>query len=296
MSRTVLDIWIPEDRGSNVLQVITQTSAVEALSTKEPMKTDAKIIPAINGVAVSVIAKGGAYPEDSTVDSEVILKSRKFGTAIRIAEEDLEDIPTDVIANKQKAWATAYAVELDNACLGTTGASDGAATPFDSVYRVVSTNAAVSATNLVKTAGALTYDHLSNAIAAVERGAYFGDLVIIAHPFFKGGFRSIKDTTGEPVFVQGLAGTPDTLFGYNVVWSRGAKTSAVASSNPTGNPLLIAVSKEHLLLGERSGPESFVIPGSTGASALTDETILKMRSRRAFVLGNAAAAAVIEVS
>lgn len=296
MARVVLDNWIPEERGSTVLQVISQTSAVEALATKETMKTDAKIIPAMNGVAVSVIAKGAAYPEDAVVDGEVVLKARKFGTAIRIAEEDLADIPTDVIANKQKAWATSYAIELDNACLGTTGAADGVATPFDSVYRVVSSNASVSATNLIKTAGAVTYDDFSNALGAVENGAYFGDLVIIAHPFFKGAFRNIKDNTGEPIFVQGLAGTPDTIFGYSVVWSRGAKTSAAATSNPTGNPLLIAVSKEHLLVGERSGPESFVIPGSTGASALTDETILKMRSRRAFVLGNAEAAAIIEVT
>lgn len=293
--RVVLDNWIPEERGSTVLQVISQTSAVEALSTKESMKTDAKIIPAMNGVAVSVIAKGAAYPEDATVDSEVTLKARKFGTAIRIAEEDLADIPTDVIANKQKAWATAYAVELDNACLGTTAAANGGTVPFDSVYRVVSTSASASA-NLIQTAGAVTYDDFSAVLGAVENGQYFGELVIIAHPFFKGAFRGIKDNNGEPIFVQGLAGTPDTIFGYNVVWSRGAKTSAVATSNPTGNPLLIAVSKEHLLLGERSGPESFVIPGSTGASALTDETILKMRSRRAFVLGNAEAAAIIEVT
>ena len=294
MARVNVDNWIPEERGSSVLEVVAQTSAVEALATREPMSTDAKIIPSVNGVSVSVIAKGAAYPEDVTADGEVTLKARKFGTAVRIAEEDLADSPANIIGSKQKSWATAYAVELDNACLAVTGAENGSTVPFTSVYAKVTADAPA---NVIKTAGAVSYDDFSAALAAVEGGSFSGaDLVVIAHPFFKSAFRDIKDGNGAPLFVQGLAGTPDTIFGYRVVWSRGAKTSAVATSNPTGNPLLIAVNPDHLLLGVRSGPESFLIDGNTGASALTDEAILKMRSRRAFTLGNAEAAAIVEVT
>ena len=294
MARVNVDNWIPEERGSSVLEAVAQTSAVEALATRENMGTDAKVIPAVNGVAVSVIAKGAAYPEDVTADGEVTLKARKFGTAIRIAEEDLADSPANIIASKQKSWATAYAVELDNACLAVTGAENGTTVPFTSVYSAVNTGASG---NIIKTAGAVTYDDFSAALAKVEGGAYSGaDLVVIAHPFFKSALRDVKDSTGSPLFVQGLAGTPDTIFGYRVVWSKGAKTSAVATSNPQGNPLLIAVNPDFLLLGVRSGPESFLIDGNTGASALTDEAILKMRARRAFTLGNAEAAAIVEVT
>lgn len=294
MTRVNLDNWIPEEKGSTVLAAVAQTSAVEALATREPMSTDAKIINAVAGVAVSVIAKGGAYPEDSAVDSEVTMKARKFGTAIRIAEEDLADIPADIIGQKQRAWSTSYAIELDNACLAVTAAENGSTVPFTSVYAKVTADAPA---NVIKTAGAVTYDDFSAVLAAVEGGDFSGaDLVVIAHPSFKSALRNLKDSNGAPLFVQGLAGTPDTIFGYKIVWSKGAKTSAVATSNPTGNPLLVAVNPDHLLLGVRSGPESMLIDGNTGASALTDEAILKMRARRAFTLGSAEAAAILEVT
>lgn len=294
MARVNVDNWIPEERGSSVLEVVAQNSAVEALATRENMGTDAKVVPAINGIAVSVIAKGGAYPEDETVDGEVTLKARKFGTAIRIADEDLKDSPADIIGQKQRSWATAYAVKLDNAVLGTTGAENGTTVPFTSVYAKV---AADAPENLIQTAGAVSYDDFSAALSAVEGGQYSsGELAIIAHPFFKGAFRNLKDDNGSPLFVQGLAGTPDTLFGYRVVWSRGAKTSATASETPNGNPLMVVVNPDHLLLGVRSGPESAFASADSGAAFLTDEALLKMRSRRAFTLGAPEAAAIIEVT
>lgn len=300
MARVNLDNWIPEERGSAVLETVAQASAVELLATRESMSTDAKIIHRQNAVGVSVIPKGGTYPEDVTVDGEVTLKARKFGTAIRIAEEDLADIPTNIIAAKQKEWAKAYAVELDNATLAVTAAENGTTVPFTSVYRTLATADAelgyVANANIVQTAGAVTYDDFSDAIAKVEDGNHFGELVVIAHPSFKAALRTIKDGNGQPLFVQGLAGTPDTIFGYSIVWSKGARTSATATAAPTGNALCVIVSKENLILGVRSGPESFVADGNSGASMLTDEALLKMRARRAFTLGHPGAAAIIEVT
>ena len=301
MARNNLDVWIPEEQGSTVLSTVAQTSAVEALAAREPMSSDTKTVGVVNGISVSTIAKGGAYPEDVTADSELILQTRKFGTAIRMAEEDLADSAVNVIANKQNEWAKSYAVQLDNAALATTAAANGTTVPFRSVYYALSQADAgagyAANANIIKTVTATpaSYQNLSDVLAKVEGGAFNGELVVIASPFFKSVFRSIKDTAGNPVFVQGLAGTPDTLFGYEVVWSRGARTSATATAAPTGNHLLIVANKQHLILGVRSGPESFLIDGNTGASALTDEAILKMRARRAFQFGNPNAAAILEI-
>ena len=49
------------------------------------------------------------------------------------------------------------------------------------------------------------------------------------------------------------------------------------------------------VLGLAAKPEIVVIDGRDGLSALTDETILKVRARRGFVLGNVKAWAVLEV-
>jgi HK97 family phage major capsid protein len=301
MARVDLSVWIPEEQGSNVLSTIATTSAVEALATKETMNSDTKAVPVQNGVAVSVVAKGAAYPEDVTADAELILQTRKFGTAIRIADEDLKDAPADIIAAKQNEWAKSYAVELDNAALATTAAANGTTVPFTSVYYKLTQadagNGYTANANLIKTTTGVapTYDNFSALISKVEAGAFFGEVVVIAHPAFKAHLRGIKATDGTPLFVQGLAGTPDTIFGYDIVWSRGARTSATASSAPTGNALMVVVSKEYLLLGTRSGPESAFAPADSGAAFLTDEALLKMRARRAFQLGNPNAAAILEI-
>jgi len=301
MARVNLDVWVPEEQGSNVLKTIALGSAVEALATKESMASDTKAVPVQNGVSVAVVAKGAAYGEDVTADGELILQARKFGTAIRMADEDLKDAPANIIAAKQEEWAKSYATLIDNACLGTTAVANGTTVPFNSVYyKLTQADAGAGYTasaNIIKTATTVapSYDNFSALISKIEAGNAFGDLVVIAHPAFKAHLRQVKDTAGNPLFVQGREGTPDSIFGYDIVWSRGARTNATASSNPTGNALMVAVSKEYLLLGTRSGPESALAGADTGAAFLTDEALLKMRARRAFQLGNPNAAAVLEI-
>lgn len=296
MARTNMDAWVPEERGSAVLATVGAQSAVEALARREPMASDTKSVPRSGGVDVDVTPKGAAYAENDNVDDEVTLRARKFTGLLRIAEEDLADIPENVVAMKQQDWARSYARVLDNSVLGTTGAENGTTVPFTSVYAAVA--AYNSASNRIQTAGAVTYADLSAVFGLVENGDYFGDseTVVIAHPSFRGVFRTVTDGNGSNIFDAATNGTPDRLFGYQVAWSAGARTSATKSANPAGNPLLVVANKNHLILGIRSGPESAVINGFTGASALTDEALIKMRSRRGFVLGHASAAAVLEVT
>lgn len=307
MARANVDAWIPEERGSAVLARVNANSGIEALARREPMRTDTKTVPRSGNIDVDVIPKGGAYGEDASVSDEVVLKARKFGTAIRLAEEDIADLrdggAANVVAIKQADWATAYARKLDNACLGVTTAENGTTVPFTSVYAsIMAADAGLGYTagaNRVATAAgaAVSYDNLSAVLGLAEGGDFFdpSKVVVIAHPSFMGVLRGVKDAQGSPVFVQGLAGTPNTLFGYSIAFSAGARTSAVATSAPTGNPLLVVANRDALVLGVRSGPESFSISGDTGLSALTDEAIIKMRSRRGFALGHPRAAAVLEV-
>lgn len=300
MARTNLDAWIPEEDGSAVIQKVRQTSAVERLARRIPMSTAVRNEPRSGGVGVETIAKGGVYGEDSGTDDTVTLTVRKFGRAIRIAEEDLNDTLANVIATKQSDWSTSYAKALDNASLATTGAENGTTVPFTSVYAQLAT----AGSRIVQTgtggAGAFdppTYDEYSEVLGIVEAGDYFedGSLVTIAHPLFRSYLRGVKDTNGNPIFVKGLAGTPDTIFGHEVYWSNGARTNATASPAPTGNPLLIHGNRDLLMLGVRSGPESIFIDGRSGLSALTDEAILKMRARRAFNIGHVEGFAALEV-
>lgn len=301
MARATFEAWLPEEYDSSVMTRIQQTSAVEALARPLPMNSNVKNFPRSGGMDVNEVPKGSAYGEDTTGVDEVTLVAKKFGKAIRIAEEDIDDSVANIIEAKKVDWGTSYAKFLDNACLATTAAA-GVGVPFDSVYhRVRTADAAtgyVADANYLATAGAVTYADLSALLGMAEASESWDEsgLVIIAHASLKADFRALVDANDRPIFVEGQNNVQNTLFGYPVRWSQGCRTSATATSRPTGNPLLIVGQRDSLMLGIRSGPESVIIDGRGGASALTDETILKMRSRRAFGVAYPDAFGVLEVT
>ena len=300
--------WIAEPQDSTVITKVTQLSAIESNSTPKPMTSLTKSFPRSGGADVAEVAKSGVYGEDSNTHDEIILTAKKFGRVFRIAEEDLDDNLVSVLDTKKTDFATAYAKFIDNACFGTTSAVGGG-TPFVSIYRALTTaNTATGYTanqNYLSLTGSgvgvpavLTYDALSDLLALLESGDYFDEAatVIAAHPRMKSALRKIKDANQNPVFVDAVGtSVPPTLFGYPLKWSLGARTSATASANPTGNPLILAYNKSFAFLGVRSGPESVIINGKDGTAALTDETLLKVRARRGFGLAMEYAAAVLEL-
>lgn len=300
MARNTLEAWIPEEYGSEVITRITQTSVVEAVASRINMSSDTRHVARSAGMDVGIVDKGGAYGEDTSTNDEVILYAKKFGKALRIAEEDINDALPDVIATKMRDWAVSYAKIIDNACLAVT-AGVGTGVPFQSLYNLLhTTDSNVNYTadaniTTAATAGAPTYDEFSATIGLVEVGDYYdpATMIAIAHPAFRKSLRGIKDLQGEPIFVKGLAGTPDTIFGVPIRWSLGARTSAAATSSPTGRPIMAFVSTDLMQLGIRSGPESVFIDGRDGLSALTDESILKMRARRGWAYGHPAGASIL---
>lgn len=302
MARANLDIWIPVEKGSDVLIAVQNSSAAEALLRPEPMSTDTKTIPASGDVDVTVTPKGAAYTEGTTTDREVTLKTRKFTGLLRIADEDLSDIPRDIIAAKQAAWANTYARRIDFATFSNTATEDGLASPFTSIYKTLATtNSGLGYTanaNIVKTTAgaAITYDNMASVLGKMEMGDYFDSLAVAAHPYFKGAMRTMKDGQNRPLFVEGQGDVGDSFFGYPVRWSAGLKTGTDVRVGPagTGSPLLAVFNRGFNILGKRSGPEFAVVNGFTGASALTDEALIKARTRRAFVCAHPMSAAILE--
>lgn len=314
MARQTYEAWLPEEQGSDMLTTINRTSVVESVARRVPMTTPTRTFPRSGEADIDIIPKGSAYGEDVSDTSEVVLTVKKFGRAARIAEEDIDDTIIDVIADKKRQFGNAYAKKLDNACLGTSAAI-GTNVPFTSVYRAVRTADAdvdyVADTNHRFVNDALTYDHFADFIGRGEEGELFdaSGAVIIAHVSFRNVWRKLKNSNGDPIFAAGdmTTGQPDRLFGYPVRWSVGAvvtptataqlpavTVSATGAAGTAGNRLMILATPESMLLGVRSGPESVVIDGRDGLSALTDETILKMRARRAFAVGYPQAFQVLE--
>jgi HK97 family phage major capsid protein len=285
---TVANGWIPVDYASDVLLKDVQTSVVEQVARIERMTTDQRKVLRFVDDGVDVVPEGGLIPLNDPALDHVILDAHKFANRYAFSSEDVEDQIVDAMAQARRSWLSNFAVKLDNAVLGVTTAQNGTTAPFESVY------SAVGAGNRTATAGALTYDHLVDAFGAMETNGK-GALVAIAHPSFKMTLRSLKDSDGNFVVDPDNrlgAGVP-TIFGHELRFSEGARTSAAASDQPAGNPLLVVANKSNLILGVRSGPEAKV---STEEQWANDNIELKMRARRAFVLAEADAARVIELT
>lgn len=274
--------WIPEPGANEALLRDAETSAVEAVARRVNMTSRTVSVPRFVANGVDVVPEHNDIPlKDATLD-EVVLTAHKFANRFAISVEDAQDAVVDALDAFKREWLSNYAVALDNACLGVTGTGG----PFESVYR------AVGAGRRLATAGDLEYEDLVTLFDDME-GNRKGGLVVIAHPAFRMSLRNLKDAAGDRVVAtEGVlgAGVP-TIFGHEIRFSYGARTSAAYSDQPTGNPLLVVANKSGLILGVRSGPESQV---SDQPQWVSDHIELKMRARRGFALASADSAYVIE--
>jgi len=297
------DDWIPIEWDSEVIMRVLRASAVEALGERHDMNTSTKRILRQQGYLVTA---GKTYTRDDSDLDYVTLTARRFMGMSVLDEDDTADanMIVDTVSRRAADWAVSYATAFDNACLGVTAAENGTTAPFTSVYKAIrtaDTNAGYTANaNYVNHAGAASafYDDASATLRLVETSDYWdgNNALIIAHPAFRDVLRRTKDTVGTPIFVQGQggdSGQPDTLFGVEIFWSRGAKTAPAMDSAPSGNPLLIFVGNRNFLkLGVRSGPETRM--DVADAHSDVDDIAVKFRSRRGFQLGHVKAFSVLE--
>jgi len=113
----------------------------------------------------------------------------------------------------------------------------------------------------------------------------------MVHPKMLAHIRNMETTGGNLVLPDPLGARPGSLFGYPLVVSYGAATSASASSTPSGNPLLIVGNRNMLINGIRGGVESAI---SRDVDFRKDGVLLKTRVRRGFAVAEADAFAIVE--
>lgn len=311
------DQWIPVEYSPDVIQRVKQMSAVITYGQPVPMSTESRSTPRSGGVVMGGIGKGGAYNQDTTTANDAVwLYAQKFGGAVPIAEEDLNDSLADIVNAKTMDAATSFAKLFDNSCLGVTAAKsvavmpDGSHPAYDSLYYLLTQSDATTGytanANITQTATgnpALTYANMRAVLSILEVGDYFdpGGTVVIAHPKFADGLRGVLDGNNRPIFNESSNGTAGggqggvpTLFGHPVHWSLGARTNANPAEKPTGNPLMVVCSSAYLYVGNREPLSVQSIDGNTGLGALTDTAYLKFRARKAFAPGHENAFSILE--
>jgi HK97 family phage major capsid protein len=284
--------YILEEQGSVVIQDLIANSAVERFARREAMASRTKSVPRFVGDAPVVVAEGDEIPASNPTLNEVVLTARKYAQLMHISEEDVNDSLVDTLSVYKREWASRWARKFDNACLGVTAAGDGDdGQPFTSLYRAISPGSA--GTNLIQTGGALSYDDINNALGIAEDSSKFdaANTVWMAHPKMLKEIRGMIKGNNDLVLPDPLAGTPGSLFGYPLVVSYGAATSAAATDSPAGNALLIVGNRQMLINGVRGGVESVV---SRDAEFARDGVVLKTRIRRGFAVADADAFAIVE--
>ena len=333
MAESAFTNWIPVEYGAQVIQKVTQTSAVEKYGQEVMMTSSSRYVARDAGVSAALVQKGSAYSEDATGGSSVLLSAGKWGAQVRIAEEDIMDSLADIINSKSNALGTAMAKVYDNAAIGVNAAPGSSNAQTTSIYYgLTQSDAATGYTanaNLTATGagtnGLPTYSQLSASLGQVEQGDYFNeeDMICIAHPFFRNGLRQIKDSQGRPIFQESTAGfpgggqgpTPDLVFRIPIFWSLGSVVSSAPTSSPAangysggssscpagtnGNRLFVFCNKLYVMAGKRTtNPNN---PGATPEFQIvppmysgTDDTILRGRMRRAFAMGVEQAFSCIE--
>ena len=286
--------YILEEQGSVVIQDLLANSAVEQFARREAMASRTKTVPRFVANAPVVVAEGDEIPAASTTLDEVVLTARKYAQLMHISEEDLNDSLPDVLSTYKREWASRWARKFDNACLGVTAAGDGDdGQPFTSLYRALATDPNAPVTQIIQTGGALSYEDINNALGFAENSTKFdaANTVWMAHPKMLKEIRGMIKGNNDLVLPDPLAGTPGSLFGYPLVVSYGAATSAAATSSPVGNALLIVGNRQMLINGVRGGVESVV---SRDAEFARDGVVLKTRIRRGFAVADAGAFSIVE--
>jgi len=249
--------WIPVEYGAQVIQKVTQHSAVETYGQSVMMTSNSRYVARDQGVEAGLVQKGSTYAvgggsqgfgTNDDVEDSVLLTAGKWGTEVDIAEEDIMDSLADIINSKSNAIGTALAKLYDNVALGVNAAPGASNAQTTSVYYGLThadagtgytANANVIATG-ANTHGVPTYDQLSQTLGFVEQGDYFNeeDMIAVAHPYFRQVLRGIKDTAGRPIFQESSNGfpgggqgrTPDLIFNIPVFWSLGAVVTTAPTS------------------------------------------------------------------
>lgn len=289
--------WIKEQEGP-VLDAVRAVSAIESVAKRVQMRGDELTLRGLEGADPRIVEEGALIPEAALTMSEEITAAVKYAEILRVSREDVEDGAAGALDQYKADWFSKFALKFDNAALGVIGAkgttiADRAARPFNSVYQV-----ATEAGNVTATAGNVTLEDLSGALAVLEESDFYveGRAVIIAHPAFKAALRLLKDEAGNPVFSNGQSfsgGVGAEAFGNQIVFSNGARTSTEQSVRPTGNPLFIVTSRDNLINGIKSGPESQL---SDQVDFKSEQYNLKVRARRAFMVAHPEAVSVVELT
>ncbi len=307
MAGVNVNAWIPVEYGGKLFQKFMESSALFRVSSgpggrSEPMTSRTKTVPKEGDVAVQFTAKGATYGLDNGSVSTIDLVAKKLTGAVALDDEDIKDTAgfVNTVQAKRDGAVRGFARLLDNAAFAVTAAATAEpdmSVPYSSLYRQVSQY--LSGANIFTwdrssgTAAELRTAVLSAVDVAENSDWATDDLVVLMNQGFRQYLRgqTIDGSNGLPIWST----AENTIMNHGIQWGRGLRKTAVATQNPTGNPLMIIGPPGMIVPGIREQLAWRVTDAQTGIGALSDTAYVLASQRTGFNIGDASAFGIVEL-
>lgn len=307
MAGVNVNAWIPIQYGGPLFKKFTEASVLFRVTgggggRTEQMTSRTKTVPKEGDVAVQFTAKGATYGLDNGTVGTIDLVAKKMTGAVALDDEDIKDSAgfVNTVQAKRDGAVRGFAQLLDNAAFAVTGtptAEPDMAVPYDSLYRQV--------TNYLGGANIQTWDRSSGTAAELraavletidiaENSAWAtNDLVVLVNQSFRQYLRNqtIDGSNGLPIWST----AENTIMNHPVQWGRALRKTAVATQNPTGNPLMIVGPPSLIVAGIREQLAWRVTDAQSGIGALSDTAYVLASQRTGFNIGDASAFGILEL-
>lgn len=307
MAGVNVNAWIPVQYGGALFKKFTEASVLFRVTggpggRQEPMTSRTKTVPKEGDVAVQFTAKGATYGLDNGTVGTIDLVAKKMTAAVPLDDEDIKDSQgfVNTVQAKRDGAVRGFARLLDNAAFCVTGtptAEPDMSVPYNSLYRQVA--------GYLGGANIQTWDQSSGTAAELrsavletvdiaENSEWADDnLVVMINPAFRQYLRNqtIDGSNGLPIWST----AENTILTHPVEWGRGLRKTAVATQNPTGNPLMIVGPKAMVVAGLREQLAWRVTDAQTGIGALSDTSYVLAAQRVGFNIGDASAFGILEI-
>ena len=259
ITRTGAEALIPVEESSQIIQGITEESAVLRLAKRLPnMSSKTLKMPVLNSLPYAYFVDGDTGMKQTTkVDwGNKVITAEEIAVIVPVADSILADAEYDIWAQIRPLVVQAFGQVIDAAILHGT---DKPASWLDGIVTTATTKGnVVTATD----DGFKDIMGAGGLISLVEEdgfmvNGYMGSLQSRAH------LRGITDNNGQPLFRNGMTGgTTYTLDGQRIVFPRNGALKA-------GDPLLIAGDWDQLVYAIRQDmtvtkSNQAVITDSTG--------------------------------
>jgi len=215
---------VPDEFRAEVIRIAEVFGVSRRICRVIPLKRDTLKIPTLTGsVTVYWVGQKAQIPASDPTFGQKTLTAQKAAGITSLANELLEDADVDIVALLTELFGEAIGVAEDEQFLAGTGS------PITGVLGDTGTNVVTMATGKTSFSD-VTYDDLVDVIDATPSSVLeSGRCRWVFHRNILNVLRKLKDSNGNPIFNQGVAGgAPATILGYP--YSLSDKMPGLASS------------------------------------------------------------------